>query len=126
MPDTASIRVLLVDDEELICRTLQRLLKTQTRFELHTASTYVEALDVFRREGPFELLLTDLRLHEMTGLELAKRFAQKAPSLRVVFMSGDIPRDAAARYLTIEKPFDRDDLLMALEQALLSPVSKFE
>lgn len=126
MPGTASVRVLLVDDEELICRTLQRLLKQETRFEVHTANNYVEASRVFQTAGPFDLLVTDLQLYEMSGIELAKRFFRRDPNLRVVFMSGAVPRAAAAQYHTIEKPFDRDALLRALESALLAPVREFE
>jgi len=112
------VRVLLVDDEDLICRTLQRLLKPSPRFEVHTATNYIDALATFRERGPFEVLVTDLRLHDISGVELAERLRARNPELRVVFMSGDVPRGLPAFAVTIEKPFDRDELVHTLEAVL--------
>ena len=122
--DEPSVRVLLVDDEDLICRTLLRLFKGQDRFAIHSATNYRDALKVLQTHGPFHILLTDLQLHDVPGVELAKRFLRVDPDLKVVFMSGDVPRDFAAAYVTLEKPFDRDDLFMALEFALATPHRK--
>lgn len=118
----ARFRILLVDDESIICRTLERLLKGQARFEVRTASTYEGALQVFASEGPFDLLLTDLGLKtRQDGVELAQQLLASKPDLRVVFMSGDVPPEFAATYRSIEKPFDRGKLVEILEEALLAP-----
>lgn len=117
-PEQAKIRVLLVDDEELICRTLERLLRQGDRFEVYTALSYAVARRVFDDKGPFDVLLTDLRLPDISGVELAERFLAKQPSLKVVFMSGDIPPNFKGRGHAIAKPFDRAELVNVLEVAL--------
>ncbi len=115
-------RILLVDDEELVCRSLQRLLRNQTRFEIRTAFHGREAERVFEREGPFDLLLTDLTLQSpRDGAELARRLVARKPDLRVVFMSGDVPLGFVSPYAMLQKPFDRDGLVSALDAALDAP-----
>lgn len=125
-PPLVRARVLLVDDEALICRTIERLLKRHGKFEVRSVSDCKTATYVFRTEGPFDILLTDLRLQGMSGIELAQRLRSIKPDVKVIFMSGDITREVAASHLTIEKPFDRDTLIAILEAALPPPHGELE
>lgn len=113
-------RVLLVDDEALLCRAILRLMRGDRRFEFHAVTNSRQALEAFVEEGPFDLLLTDLRFPEADdgGEVLAGTLSRIEPKLKVVFMSGDIPESFAGRGLALDKPFDYVDLIRVLESAL--------
>lgn len=111
-------RILLVDDEDLICRSILRIMKGEKQFEIRAVSRSVEAPAVFITEGPFDLLLTDLRLPVMSGSDLAGLLCRSKPDLKVVLMSGDTPREPVHPYTFLQKPFDQERLVEVLEEAL--------
>ncbi|HXK19958.1 MAG TPA: ATP-binding protein [Polyangiaceae bacterium] len=81
-------RILIVDDEEALCVSLTHLL-TRLGYQV-TAKTRPEAALELFREAPqdFALVLTDLTMPGMTGLELARQLLELQPSARVALMSG--------------------------------------
>ena len=118
-------RVLVVDDEELICRMIKRLLGSQRRFEIHSATTTLRALQAFDHEGPFDILLADVLMPGVGGVELARQLVGKKPDLKVIFMSGDLDQQRLPENaLGLQKPFEPRDLLRAFERALLLPAHR--
>src|SRR5436190_4947493 len=110
--------ILVVDDEEEILFSLRGLLRQD--FELHTASSGAEALDIMRRHV-IHVLMTDQRMPQMTGVELLEQARGVCPeAVRIVFTGyADIKAVIDAinqgqifRYLT--KPWDPDELVAAL------------
>ena len=68
---------------------------------------------------PIDLLLTDLQLPDIHGLELARRVAASRPGIRCLFMSGyPVDPDPALGDKLIEKPFTREALMHVVEAAL--------
>ncbi len=113
--------ILLVDDEPEILFSLRGLLRRE--FDLHTAVSGAEALDVLRKH-PVHVIMSDQRMPEMTGVELLRRARGECPqAIRIVFTGyADIKAVVDAinhgqiyRYLT--KPWDPDELLAVLRQA---------
>ena len=113
--------ILLVDDEPEILFSLRGLLRKE--FELYTAESGAEALEILRRQ-PIHVLMSDQRMPEMTGIELLRRARGECPeAIRIVFTGyADIKAVIDAinqgqiyRYLT--KPWDPDELLAVLRQA---------
>jgi DNA-binding NtrC family response regulator len=113
--------ILLVDDEPEILFSLRGLLRRE--FDLHTAQSGAEALEVLHRE-PIHVIMTDQRMPEMTGVELLARAQGECPeAIRIVFTGyADIKAVVDAvnqgqiyRYLT--KPWDPDELRGVLQQA---------
>lgn len=102
----AGIRVLVVDDEELIRRPMLRFL-TKRGAEARDAGDGVQALDIIR--GGFEphVILADLRMPRLDGAAFYEQLVEERPALaeRVVFLSGDITQ-LAGRGLA-EIPRDR-------------------
>jgi CheY-like chemotaxis protein len=84
---TKPLRVLVVDDEETVCRFVDRVLR-DAGYETATASGGTEAVEVMARRGPFDLLLTDVMMPEMTGDELARRLRMSEPHLKVLYLTG--------------------------------------
>ncbi|HEX2554448.1 MAG TPA: PAS domain S-box protein [Microvirga sp.] len=87
-----------------------------------------DALDLLEREGPFDLLFTDVVLPRgMSGIELARRAREIRPSLRVLLTSG-YPEDVFAAHGPLEdgipllrKPYRRADLAAALRAVFADP-----
>jgi DNA-binding NtrC family response regulator len=112
---------LLVDDEPEILFSLRGLLRQE--FNLHTAQSGAEALEVLRQH-PIDVIMTDQRMPQMTGVELLRRARGECPqAIRIVFTGyADIKSVVDAinegrvyRYLT--KPWDPDDVVALLRQA---------
>jgi PAS domain S-box-containing protein len=88
LPRGRGERILVVDDEEALCGSLTHLL-TRLGYQIVSKTKPEAALEAFRAEPEaFALVLTDLTMPGMTGLELAERILALRPRARVVLMSG--------------------------------------
>jgi len=114
-----SARILLVDDDDGVRETYAEAL----RFGGHVVESCSSALDALThcKEGAFDLIITDLSMAEMSGLELADQAKKIDPSLPVILLSGwnlD-PDDTCAENSAIEsslvKPCRVEDLLEAVQ-----------
>jgi two-component system, OmpR family, KDP operon response regulator KdpE len=117
----SSQKVLIVDDEPQITRVLRHSLSAH-RYDVRTAADAISALDTFRDWHP-ELIITDLQMPEMNGIELCREI-RKVSELPIIVLSvrGDERTkvealDAGADdYVT--KPFGIDELLARVRAAL--------
>lgn len=120
-------KILVVDDENQITRVLRRSL-TAHQYEVRTAADGESALDTFRDFKP-DLIITDLSMPEMTGIELCKAIRQTSQvPIIVLSVKGEEKTkvealDAGADdYIT--KPFGIDELLARVRATLRrSPVA---
>lgn len=111
-------RALLVDDDPLVLRSTSRLM---ARFGLTVteASSGAEALALIGAGEAPEVVVCDLAMPGMNGLELAERIRERWPAVRIIVVSGNVNAEARARLDRIqipivEKPFTRDRLGAAL------------
>jgi CheY-like chemotaxis protein len=118
-------RVLVVDDDPAIRGTVKRALVAHG-YEVVEASDGSQALELFRAH-PADLVLTDLYMPGVDGLEFTRRLAKEFAGARVVAMSGGVlqtPADAleVAAMLgaaaTLPKPFSLDELLDVVRKVL--------
>ncbi len=118
-------RILVVDDEPLVARALLRILAPH--HDVVTRTSAREALaDVQGGSEPFDLLLCDLMMPDMTGMELHARVREVAPALadRIVFLTGGAFTPSAREFLArvpnprIEKPFEPDALRALVARVL--------
>lgn len=120
--------IMCVDDEKDILSALKRLFRRNGK-KILTANSGDEALEKFN-ENKIDLIISDMRMPEMTGAELLKNVAENWPDTMRILLTGysDMESTVAAvnegkiyRYLA--KPWDENDLLAtadaALEQKLL-------
>jgi len=117
------MRVLIVDDEATLRRNLADYVSTlMPLYEVATSATAEEALDLMQKEPTPDVLMTDIRLPGMDGIELVQQAMQQHPSLRVMVMTAfasdelrhDARRSGAIRFF--EKPLDLDDVGRSLDE----------
>jgi diguanylate cyclase (GGDEF)-like protein/PAS domain S-box-containing protein len=115
-------RLLLVDDEPLMLRTLERLLE-RGNYQVDTASCGSEALAALGRKH-YDLMLLDLHLSDMYGLEVLRQARQDGIAPCTVVVSGDSEIDAAigalqqGAYDFIRKPAAPDEFLQTVANAI--------
>jgi two-component system, OmpR family, response regulator MprA len=111
--------VLLVDDDEGLRGVLEEVLAMAVERVL-VAADGVAALDVLATVGPVDLLVSDVRMPGMTGLELARRCRQRDPQLKVLFMSGSdlVPIRTDERTAFLPKPALFADVIGAVRSML--------
>src|SRR5215204_7163627 len=114
-------RVLVVDDEENQRLVLRTLLKRQG-YEVKTAEGGEEALAMVETFGP-DVILTDVRMPKMGGLDLLATLKAKHNDATVIVMSAygntDLAIEAmkAGAYDYVQKPFKPDEVVLALRKA---------
>jgi len=115
-------RILIAEDDRVQRDTIADIL-LKAGYAVATAASARAALDALDAD-PFDLLITDLRMPEMDGLDLLREARRRRPGLDVVLMTAHATiktaitamREGAADYL--EKPFDRDELLLVAGRVL--------
>jgi DNA-binding NtrC family response regulator len=115
-------RLLLVEDDEIFLRPLQRSLEV-AGYDVILASSGEDAIDVLKREDA-DLMLTDKRLPGMDGVELVRRVKAEHPDLATIVMTAygtiesavEAVRLGAADYLV--KPFEVPELLIVVRNAI--------
>lgn len=116
-------RILVVDDEEYMCDICTRTLRNASYEVVPTTNANV-ALQELREGGPFDLLLADIKMPTISGLELAKYAREIDPAIAIIIMTGHTStenlRQAVQRGAAdfISKPFELEELRLAVDQAL--------
>ncbi len=109
-------RVLVLDDDPEICQVLKRLLGRT--HDVVTADSGVEGRKILEQDQSFDVILCDLMMPDLTGMELHEWLSADYPALsrRMVFLTGGIFTRRAAEYLSsvsnlqVQKPFDSVEL----------------
>jgi two-component system cell cycle sensor histidine kinase/response regulator CckA len=124
IPKAKRAAILLVEDDEIMRGLTRQLLEEQgyTVIEAKDGKSALECAG--SRFGEIKLLLTDVVMRGMDGVELAARLTESNPALKVVFMSGYSGELIAERGVReqntplLQKPFTRAALLNAIHAAL--------
>jgi len=109
--------ILVVDDSPDIRRIVARAL-TDARYAVLEAEDGARALQILEREGvDIDLVLTDIKMPRVDGLELGRRIADRKWPVPVIYMSGGTGDGLVGPLL--RKPFSMDTLMGILDRALL-------
>lgn len=115
-------KVLVVDDDPAVIDTIQEIL-SRLGLQVSTAYRGLEALDSVRR-GFFDLLLVDLKLPDMDGLEVVRQVRDLSPQTSFIMVTGFPSLESAARAVELnissylDKPFEIGQLVSAVTSAL--------
>ena len=116
-------QILVVDDEPMVRRFARRIL-TEGGYGVVEAGDGAEALDLVVRESlPLDLVLSDIMMPRLSGVELVEHLSVVAPGLPVVLMSGFSADDLTSRGISVPcgllpKPFPPDRLLDEVRRCL--------
>jgi CheY-like chemotaxis protein len=110
-------RVLIVDDEAMIRTLLSNVLSTQ--YSVMTAENGLEALMLFE-SNRFDLLVTDLVMPQMNGVELIHRLRRYHADLPVLVMTGYTNVEVDRQVSFISKPFTIQDFKRKVEVTIAS------
>jgi DNA-binding response OmpR family regulator len=114
MEDTAG-SVLVVDDAPQICKALSDVL-TASGYSVRTAPSGERALQIME-SSEFDLMITDLKMSGMSGMDLIARVKERAPHLSIVILSGYGDMDDVIKAMRagitdyLKKPFSIDEVL---------------
>ena len=117
-----SASILVVDDEESILTSLSSILQDEG-YEVMVAKNGVEALRVYTMDPP-DLMLLDIWMPEMDGMETLRRVRELAPTAQVMMMSGHGSIETAVKaiklgaYDYIEKPLSLENVTLRVKHAL--------
>ncbi len=115
-------RILIVDDEQSMCEYLSLVLEKEG-YLTSTAADAFEALRIVEEE-PIDLVVEDLKMPKMDGIELLKRLKEKNEKLPVIIMTAFSTWDSAVQAMRlgafdyIRKPFDNQDIRDVISRAL--------
>jgi len=115
-------RILVIDDEKSMVENLTVLLRQQD-FEVVTALGGPEGLETFEEDSP-DLVLTDVRMPRMDGVELLQEIRDRSPDTPVVLMTAQASLKSAIQAVNlgathyIQKPFENEELLAVLRRSL--------
>lgn len=127
-----TLRLLVVDDEVLVARTLRRMLSGE--YDVEGETTGRGALGRFERGERWDAVLIDVILPDFDGRELYRCVAKldESQARRVVFMTGStvdettLPLLASGRVGWLTKPFSTDALRAELERVASTPATAAE
>jgi signal transduction histidine kinase len=118
MSTEEKIRVLVVDDEESLLAVLSQVL-SKSGYEVTAAASGEEAWDIFQTD-PFPVVITDIVMKEMTGIELLQKIKEMCPDTQVIIITSYASLDTAINALRsgaydyLFKPFEDLDMISAV------------
>jgi DNA-binding NtrC family response regulator len=115
-------RILVIDDEPLALKNLRRILEKGG----HKVSTFASPLSALKRleEESFDLIISDIRMPYVDGIELLQRAKRLAPTIEVILITGYATLDGAVEatkkgaFHYLAKPFTPDQVRTLISQAL--------
>jgi len=116
--------ILIIDDDALVTHSLSNFL-TKEGYSATTSQNGYEALDKILKERDFDLIICDIRLPGMNGVEIVKTIKEHLknmgkPEVPVIFITGyadeDLNKQAENLGKLFLKPFDSEELLEAVKQ----------
>ena len=120
-------RILIIDDSDSMRAQLELSL-AELNHTLVTASNGLEAVHAVQSAGPFDLMITDMFMPEMDGVEAIERIQAIQPGIKIIAISGggmgmsgaamlDIA-DGLGAQKSLPKPFKPEELRLAVTEAL--------
>jgi len=116
-------RILVVDDEPGVREGVRKILSAEG-YDVVTAEDGQAGLERFLEGGTFDVLLVDLMMPRMSGLELMRAVAERDPDVLPIIITAHATIDTAVQgtrqgaYSYIPKPFTADELLLAIKNGL--------
>ena len=117
-----SINLLLVDDESAFVNIISKRL-SKRNISVTSALSGTEAIQVLRKND-FDICVLDLKMEDMNGIEVLKILKKMVPEMPVIMLTGHGSAESAREGMAcgafdyLSKPYDLDDLIRKIEEAL--------
>lgn len=125
-PPTAGVlahQILIIDDDQSIVNVLEQALKFKGYVTCSCTSSE-EALRIFKEEGEFDVVITDLMMPGLSGIELLEEFKEIDPNCEVLVLTGFGSNETAVEALKkgaydyLKKPTNIDELFISVSKAI--------
>ncbi len=116
-----NLRVMLVDDEAIVCKRLKTALESYG-YSVDTFQSGGPAIERLR-ESNYDIVVTDIRMDDVDGLDVLEAARSSSPRTKIIMITGyataEVAREAQAKgaFAFIAKPFRPKDLQKLLEKA---------
>jgi DNA-binding NtrC family response regulator len=116
-------KILIVDDEPDMLRLLGMIIKDKTEYVATTTNNPFEALEM-AATGQYDIIISDMKMPELGGLELLKRMRQTGIDVPVIMITAYSTPEAAQEALDdnafdfISKPFKKEKIIFSIEKAM--------
>ncbi len=116
------VHILIVDDEQIILDSIEKHLQSDQFLVIHKALSVAESMEIIQRE-PIKIILTDLMMPEIDGLEFIKLVEDINPQILIIMITGYATINTALQAMQlgafdyIAKPFTRAELLSVIKRA---------
>jgi DNA-binding NtrC family response regulator len=125
-PKSSGNNVLVVDDDNAVCRIVERMLSHEP-YQVQTSQSVADALRVIEQKA-FDAYVMDYKLPDGSGLDVAERIRSKGSKVPIILISGYDTTFVASRaeklniFGFLQKPFSREMICNALKKAMGSTV----
>lgn len=122
-PEGDGTTILLVEDEETVRKVIERLLR-KLGYDVLSAADAEEAIEIFRaRDDELDLVLTDVVMPGLTGVEMAEVLKEERPDMKFLFTSGYTSKELGGNPEAppepfLPKPFSMDELSKSVRKVL--------
>ena len=124
-PKSSGNNVLVVDDDNAVCRIVQRMLSDE-QYQVQTSQSVADAFRAIEQK-PFDAYVLDYKLPDGSGLDVAERIRSKGSEAPIILISGYDASSVASRaekfriFDFLQKPFSREMICNAVKKAIGSP-----
>ena len=124
-PKSSGNNVLVVDDDNAVCRILQRMLSDE-QYQVQTSQSVADALRAIAQK-PFDVYVMDYKLPDGSGLDVAEQIRSKGSAAPIILISGYDAGSVESRaekyriFDFLQKPFSREMICNAVKNAIRSP-----
>lgn len=126
-----TIKILIIDDEDIILKSCEKILKRREDLEIDTAQNGLEGLEKAKSKK-YDIVITDLKMPQLGGMEVLKTLRKEQPDVTVIIFTGFATVDTAREALKlgafdyIPKPFTPDELRNVVDNAINARQNKAE
>jgi len=124
MPEEENLTVLVVDDEEIVLKSIGNYLEMETDYNILTFNSPVQALAAIEKKE-IDMVISDYLMPEMTGIEFLLKVKEKYPLATRVILTAYADKENAIRAINelglfhyIEKPWDNEQLKIIVRNGL--------
>ncbi len=116
-------KILVVDDEPDMLKLLSMMLRDKTGYEVTTTNNPLEAVEL-AKQGGFALVITDLKMPGLDGIELLDAVKKDNPDIPVIFITAYATVESATEAIQkggfdfISKPFRKEQILFTIDRAM--------